>query len=85
VDDEELHQVVAQNLRRVAQARGLPLNTLADLAGVSHSQLYALLAGRKSVTLEWLAKVADALEVEPWELLRPGGRPRGGAGRGRSG
>ena len=56
----------------------MTINAVADFAGVSRSQLYDLLASRKGVTLDWLAKVAPALGVEPWELLKPSEPGRGG-------
>lgn len=31
--------------------------------------MFAVLAGRRSSTVDWLAKVASVLEVEPWRLL----------------
>ena len=49
----------------------MALNSLADFATVSRSQLYDVIAGNKGTTIDWLAKVATALDVEPWELLRP--------------
>jgi transcriptional regulator with XRE-family HTH domain len=45
------------------------LNSLADFAGVSRAQLYAVLAGDAAPTTDWLAKIALILEVEPWKLL----------------
>jgi DNA-binding phage protein len=45
---------------------------LADFAGVARGQLYAVFAGRYSPTINWLEKVAAALEVELVELLQPG-------------
>ncbi len=62
--------VLAQNLRRISSKRRIGLNALADLAGVSRSQMYDVLAKRKSATIDWLDKVADALDVEVTELLR---------------
>ena len=53
------------------------MNAAADFAGVSRSQMFAVLAGETAPSIDWLAKVAEALEVEPWELLRP--VPRKGA------
>ena len=60
---------LARNIRRAAHARGLGLNQLSDLAGVSRAQLYAVLGGKSSPSLEWLCKVADALDLHPSALL----------------
>lgn len=56
----------------MARARGIQLTHVPDLAGVSRSHFWDVLAGRKSPTLAWLAKVALALQCEPYELLMDG-------------
>jgi len=73
VDPSALRALVAKNVRAVAKRRGVALTALADFAAVSRSQLFAVLASETSPTLDWIAKVATALDVEPWQLLsRPG-------------
>lgn len=66
-----LRRLLAANLRAFAAERPIALNTLADLAGVSRAQLYAVLAKKTAPSTDWLAKVASALDVEPWQLLAP--------------
>jgi lambda repressor-like predicted transcriptional regulator len=61
--------VVAENIRAFARIRGISLNSLADFAQVSRSQLHAVLATAAAPTTDWLAKIAEVLEVEPSELL----------------
>jgi transcriptional regulator with XRE-family HTH domain len=68
---DELHRRLARNLRALARARRVPLSHLADRAGVGRTQLWDLMAGRRSVTLRWLERVARALEVDPADLLAP--------------
>jgi len=75
---EELREVVAANIRRLAGEKDIGLNALADLSGVGRTQLYDVLAGRKAATTDWLAKVCVTLECEPYLLLRPS-RDRTGA------
>ncbi len=67
----DLRSIVASNIRRFAEERGITLNALADFADVSRAQLFDVLGGTKDATTDWLAKIAPVLEVEPWELLRP--------------
>ena len=69
METAELRATVAHNIRVVAEERGIALNTLADFAGVSRSQLFNVLGESSSASLDWLARVAKALEVDPWELL----------------
>jgi len=65
---------VAQ-VRAAAKARGVQLTHVPDLAGVSRSHFWDVLAGRKSPTVSWLTKVAVALRSEPSDLLSGNGRP----------
>ena len=67
---EALQAALAENVRTLAEKRGVSLDVLADLAGVSRRQLYNMLSGEHDVTIGWLEKIADALEVEMPELLR---------------
>jgi transcriptional regulator with XRE-family HTH domain len=62
---------LADNIRAAAARKEMPLNALADFAGVSRAQLYDALSGKKSVTIAWLSRLALALDVEVWELLAP--------------
>lgn len=71
VEPSRLRTVLAANVREIAARKKLALNHLADRAGVSRSQTYAVLACEAAPTTDWLAKVALALEVEPWMLLKP--------------
>jgi transcriptional regulator with XRE-family HTH domain len=67
----DLRSVFARNVRSSAEARGVSLNSLADFAGVSRAQMYNVLAGNSSPSLDWISKVAIVLECDAWELLVP--------------
>ena len=71
MDPTEIRELVAQNIRRLAAARGISLNHLADFAGIARASMYRCLGGDEAMTLDRLAKIAAALEVHPMELLRP--------------
>jgi SOS-response transcriptional repressor LexA len=60
-------------VRGAAKARGVQLTHVPDLAGVSRSHFWDVLAGRKSPTVAWLTKVASALRSEPSDLLAVNG------------
>lgn len=64
-----LRSVFAQNLRSTVERKGMRLNRVADQAGVSRAQMYNVLAGRSSPSLDWISKVSLVLEVSPAELL----------------
>jgi DNA-binding phage protein len=72
VDAAELRTLLAANVRAAARRRRVTLTALADFAAVSRAQLFNVLACKMSPTLDWLVKVATALDVEPWQLLAPG-------------
>ncbi len=59
--------------RRIAQlrrAKGWSQRMLADHAQIDHIHLARLELGQKEPGVVILKKIADALEVEVWELLR---------------
>lgn len=58
-------------LRRLRLERGLSQEELAERAGMaSHAHISRLESGRKQPTVEMLFRLADALEVEAWEVVR---------------
>jgi len=68
-------QLVAGNLRRFAAARGLTMSHLADHAGIGRTTMRRLLdpndKGASDPRLGTLEALADALEVDLADLLRP--------------
>jgi DNA-binding phage protein len=77
VDSAGLRAILARNIRAYARERGVGHSALADFAGVSRAQLYAVLARRTSPTVDWLAKLSVALEVDASLLLaRPVRSPK---------
>lgn len=71
MEPRELRTLVARNVRSAAKRKGVALTALADFAGVSRSQVFTVLKSATSPTLDWIAKVATALDLEPWQLLAP--------------
>lgn len=78
VEPEQLRAVIAAQIRARAKAKNLSLVALAKAANVTQSHVYAVVAGEKSPTADWLAKIAAVLGCPPHELLRP---MRGKGGR----
>jgi transcriptional regulator with XRE-family HTH domain len=66
----ELREVFATNLRRWRNARGLSQDDLAYEAGVSRSYLSQLEKGAYYASLKIVGRLAEALDIEPAELLR---------------
>ena len=72
----DLREVFATNLRRWRNARGLSQDDLAYEAGVSRSYLSQLEKGAYHASLKIVGRLAEALNVEPAELLRVTGQER---------
>jgi len=71
VEPGALRILLAKNIRATARGKKVSLSALADFGGVSRAQMFNILRCSSSATLDWIAKVAAALEVEPWQLLTP--------------
>jgi len=76
----DLREVFATNLRRWRNTRGLSQDDLAYEAGVSRSHLSQLEKGAYHASLKIVGRLAEALNVEPAELLRMTGQERRGVG-----
>jgi len=73
----DLRQVFATNLRRCRNAKNLSQDALAYEAEVSRSYLSQLEKGVFHASLKIVGRLAEALSVEPAELLRlPTRKPR---------
>lgn len=72
MEPAELQAIFIERVTEKAEAKGLSLNRLGDFAGVSRGYMSMLMRAQKMPTIAIVAKLAAALEVEPWELLRVG-------------
>jgi transcriptional regulator with XRE-family HTH domain len=63
---------VGWKIRKLRLEKDWSLQMLADHAGIEKAHLGRLELGEKEAGLLILQKIADALEVELWELLREG-------------
>jgi len=72
-------EVVARNVRRLRHAAGLSQEALADKAGLHWTYISQVERGKRNVTVLVLAKIANALDIRPDQLLAaPLPEPRGG-------
>jgi len=69
MDPRDLRQAFAANLRRFRHAKGISQEDLAYEADVNRTYLSRLEKGVSYPRLEIIAKLAEALGVEPAELL----------------
>jgi transcriptional regulator with XRE-family HTH domain len=64
-----LREVVAKNLRRTRQAKGLSQGELADRAGINRNYVGMLEREEHAATVDMLEKLAEVLEIDPIEFL----------------
>lgn len=66
----DLKEVMARNLRRVRHGKMLTQEELAHRAGLSMRYVGAIERGDVSASVTVLGQIADALEIEPGDLLQ---------------
>ena len=66
----ELRRIVAQNLRRLRQDRGLTQEELAGQAGLNRNYVGMVERAENSPTVDTLEDLAKVLKVEPEEFLK---------------
>lgn len=68
--ETQLVMVFASNVRRLRMERGMSQEQLAEAAGVHRTYVGMLERGEKNVTIYNIARIASALLVEPFVLLK---------------
>jgi transcriptional regulator with XRE-family HTH domain len=81
----DLKEVVAVNLRRARHAKKMTQEELAEAADLSARYIGAIERADKSPSVSVLGRIADALMIDPAELIqpvkpRPGGKTKTHAG-----
>ena len=72
----DLKEVMARNLRRTRHDKKLTQEELADRAGLSMRYVGSIERGDVSASVTVLGRIAEALGVEPAELLNISDGPR---------
>lgn len=75
-EDDESAPEVGESLRRIRNERGLSLEKLAQIAGVSRAMLGQIELGQSTPTIKTLWKISRALDV-PFSALLSGKEPHG--------
>jgi transcriptional regulator with XRE-family HTH domain len=65
----DLRRVFAENLRAHRTGKGMSQEALADAAGLDRTYISALERERYSVSLDTIGRLANALQIEPAQLL----------------
>lgn len=69
----DLKDVLATNLRRHRQASAMTQEELADRTGLSSRYIGSIERARVSASVSILGRLADALRMDPCELIRSQG------------
>jgi transcriptional regulator with XRE-family HTH domain len=69
--ERDLRVILSQNVRRLRSYRGLSQADFAEKIDISIPFLSDIENGKKWVSPATLAKMADALNIEAYELLKP--------------
>lgn len=66
----DLQRVVGENLRRYRMAKNLSQEAFAEVLGYHRTYVGGLERGERNLTLRALERLAEAIDVEPLELIR---------------
>ena len=66
-----IQDLVGHNIKFYRQLRGLTQEHLAEMANVSSAYVGYLERGKKTPSLDVLAKIAEVLNISPGQLLTP--------------
>lgn len=70
-DHEKLHIVIANNIRQRRQSINLSQEALADNCGLHRTYIGSIERGERNLTVNTLAKIAEALGCTEIDLLTP--------------
>ena len=79
-----LKQIVARNVRRLRNERGLTQEELSGLAGINRNYTGMIEREQRSPTVDMLEKLAKALQVDPVMLLQADKEPNSNGAASRS-
>mgnify|MGYP002627298300 CR=1 FL=1 len=68
---EEIVQICAENTKRARQNKKVTQAFVAEQIGITEKYVSDIETGRNHCSLDTLVAIANALDVEPYELLLP--------------
>lgn len=69
MESDDLRPILAANLRRLRESRGISQEALGSQAGLHRTYIGAVERGERNITLATLQRIAAALAVDPVSLL----------------
>lgn len=67
----DLQRIVGKNLRAYRQAKGLSQEAFAELVGMHRTYIGGVERGERNLTLATVERYAEAIGLEPLDLLTP--------------
>jgi transcriptional regulator with XRE-family HTH domain len=67
-----LRDVLAKNMRKLRAVHGLSQEALAHESDVDRTYVSSIERAQRSVSIDIVSRIAKALAVEPWTLLKDG-------------
>lgn len=67
----ELSDILAKNVRRLRNQTGMSQDEFAEAVGIDRTYVSGIERGVRNPTINVVAKIANVLDVEPYELLVP--------------
>ena len=67
----DILKVFGTNLKRLREAKGISQEAFAELCGMHRTYISAVERQRRSIALENVQRIADALGVETYQLFIP--------------
>lgn len=64
-------KIIRENIRKYRTEKHLTQDKLSELAGISCDYLSEIERGKSVPSLKRLIMIADALEMELWQLVKP--------------
>jgi len=73
IDEKYIHQLISNNLKRFRNLRNVSQLNLADMTGLTHNFIHDIENCKKGVSTKTLARLSNALNVEPYQFFLPEG------------
>jgi transcriptional regulator with XRE-family HTH domain len=70
-DEKRVRSLVAQNLKRLRELKNISQLNLSGITGLTHNFINGIENCTKWVSARTIAKLASALEVEPYQFFLP--------------
>jgi len=65
-----LNTIFGRNVRKIRKQKGFSQEMLADLSKLHRTYIAGIETGERNVSLKSIEKIAKALDIKPFELLR---------------